>query len=95
MVTNEGQLNWALAAPGKFFWPLWTGAKNFTPIFPICPHRWWMEEGDLTPGLMCIQNTQNDTGNSEMPLTPEKICLPFGKSTSQRIYPKQHTPKIG
>ena len=22
-------------------------------------------------------------------------CIAFGKSTSQRIYPEQHTPKIG
>ena len=26
---------------------------------------------------------------------PPKNSIAFGKSTSQRIYPEQHTPKIG
>ena len=29
-------------------------------------------------------------------LAPEKKnCIAFGKSTSQSVYPEQHTPKIG
>ena len=31
---------------------------------------------------------------SKYPLSPEENSIAFGKSTSQRIYPEQNTPKI-
>ena len=55
---NEGQPTWAPAAPGKCFWPLWTGAQSPPPFPPICDERW---KGILTPGL-CTQRREGASG---------------------------------